>query len=131
MTFKLSRRAFVGAAASLPFLKIPGARAAESGILTFGLSSYPPNLQPWSQSGTAAGTVKLLIHRGLLSYGPNGEYTPELAESWSNENPTTWVFKLRPNARFSDGSKVTSADVKWCIEQIAAEKSTAFFQSEF
>ncbi|MBD2749176.1 peptide ABC transporter substrate-binding protein [Microvirga sp. BT688] len=137
MSINLSRRTFIGAAASigatasLPFLRIPGARAAENGILTFGLSSYPPNLQPWSQSGTAAGTVKLLIHRGLLSYGPKGEYTPELAESWANENPTTWVFKLRPNAKFSNGNKVTSADVKWCIEQIAAEKSTAFFRSEF
>lgn len=131
MTFDLDRRAFVAGAAALPFLRIPSARAAQAGMLTFGLSSYPPNLQPWSQSGTAAGTIKLLIHRGLLSYDAKGDYTPELAESWSNDTPTTWTFKLRSNGRFSDGSKVTSADVKWCIEQIAAEKSTAFFRSEF
>lgn len=131
MTIELSRRSLLGVAASLPFLKIQGARAAENGVLTFGISSYPPNLQPWSQSGTAAGTIKLLIHRGLLSYDAKGDYSPELAESWTSENPTTWVFKLRSNARFSDGSKVTSTDVKWCIEQIAAEKSTAFFRNEF
>lgn len=127
---RISRRAILGGTAALPFLRLSSARAAEPGVLNFGLSSYPPNLQPWSQAGTAAGTVKLLIHRGLLSYDAKGDYTPELAESWGNENPTTWVFKLRNGARFSNGAKVTSADVKWTIEQVAAEKSTAFLRNE-
>jgi peptide/nickel transport system substrate-binding protein len=129
-TRHLSRRALLAATAAVPLLRIPGARAAQPGILNFGLSSYPPNLQPWSQAGTAAGTIKLLIHRGLLSYDTKGNYAPELAASWSNDSPTSWVFKLRPDARFSTGDKVTSADVKWCIEQAAGEKSTAFFRTE-
>lgn len=131
MTAHLSRRGFVGAAAALPFLTASGARAQEPGVLTFALSSFPPNLQPWTQSGTAAGTIKLLVHRGLISYDAKGNYAPMLAESYTNDNPTTWTFKLRPEARFSDGSKVTSEDVKWCVEQIASEKSTAFFRAQF
>lgn len=126
----LRRRAVLAGAAALPLLGRTGARAAQTGVLNVGLSAYPPNLQPWSQAGTAAGTVKLLIHRGLLSYDPNGGYTPELAVSWSNDGSTAWVFKLRADARFSNGEKVTSADVKWCVEQIAGEKSTAYFRSE-
>ncbi len=124
------RRALLGGLAALPFFRLSGARAAEPGVLNFGLSSYPPNLQPWSQAGTAAGTVKLLIHRGLLSYDTKGAYAPELAESWGNENPTTWVFKLRAGALFSNGAKVTSADVKWCVEQVTGEKSTAYLRNE-
>ena len=50
----ISRRAVLAGAAALPFLHIPGARAAAPGTLTFGLSSYPPNIQPWANSGTAA-----------------------------------------------------------------------------
>ncbi|MGK7866139.1 ABC transporter substrate-binding protein [Falsiroseomonas sp. E2-1-a20] len=127
-----SRRGLLAAAAALPFL--PGASPAwaqrSPGVLRFGLSSFPPSLQPWANTGTAAATVKLLIHRGLLSYAPDGKLRGELAESWSNENPTTWVFRLRGNALFHNGEPVTAADVKWNIEQIAGERSTAYYRAE-
>ena len=125
----ISRRAFVASAAALPFLRIAKARARTPGILTFGLSSYPPSIQPWANTGTAAGTVKLMIHRGLLSYDTKGALRPELAETWTRDGSTAWLFKLR-HAVFHNGEAVTSADVKWTLEQVAAEKSTAYFRSE-
>ena len=126
----ISRRMLVGgAAAALPLLRFAGAAARTPGILTFGLSSYPPSIQPWANTGTAAVTVKLMIHRGLLSYDATGNLRAELAESWSNERSTAWTFSLR-RALFHNGDEVTSADVKWTLEQIAAEKSTAYFRSE-
>src|SRR3546814_14407757 len=70
-----------------------------------------------------------MIYRGLLSYGKDGLLRGELAESWAPEGQEAWVFKLR-DATFHNGEKVTSADVKWTIAQIAAEKSTAFFRKE-
>jgi peptide/nickel transport system substrate-binding protein len=39
------------------------------------------------------------------------------------------VFKLR-DAKFQNGEKVTSADVKWTIEQVTSEKSTAYLRSQ-
>jgi len=125
----ISRRAFVAGAAALPFLRIAKVRARTPGILTFGLSSYPPSIQPWANTGTAAGTVKLMIHRGLLSYDTKGALRPELAETWARDGSTAWLFKLR-NAAFHNGEAVTSADVKWTLEQVTAEKSTAYFRSE-
>ena len=129
MSFQVSRRAFVAGAAALPFVRIPGARAATPGVLTFGLSSFPPSIEPFANTGTAAATIKVMIYRGLLSYGKDGMLRGDLAESWAPEGQTAWVFKLR-DATFHNGEKVTSADVKWTIEQIAAEKSTAFFRKE-
>ncbi|CAH2603619.1 Peptide ABC transporter substrate-binding protein [Rhodovastum atsumiense] len=130
MAMSLPRRAVLaGAAATLPFLRVPGARARTPGVLTFGLSSYPPTIQPWANSGTAAGTIKLMIYRGLLSYGPDGNLRAELAESWTHEGDSTWVFKLRP-ATFHNGEKVTSADVKWTLEQVGGAQSTAYFRAE-
>src|SRR5690606_29969801 len=85
--------------------------------------------EPFANTGTAAATVKVMIYRGLLSYGKDGLLRGDLAESWGPEGTTAWVFKLR-DASFHNGEKVTSADVKWTIEQIAAEKSTAFFRKE-
>jgi ABC-type transport system substrate-binding protein len=125
----LSRRSFVAGSAALPFLCIASAAARTPGILVFGLSSYPPSLAPWANAGTAAGTVKLMIHRGLLSYDANGALRGELAEQWMQDGPTAWIFKLR-EAVFHNGDKVESADVKWNIEQISAEKSTAYFRAE-
>jgi peptide/nickel transport system substrate-binding protein len=125
----MSRRAVMAGAASLPFLRAPGARAATPGELTFGLSSFPPSIQPWQNTGTAAATVKLMIYRGLTSYAPDGSLRGELAESWQPIGTQGWEFKLR-DARFQNGEKVTSADVKWTIEQIAAERSTAYFRAE-
>ncbi|MBO1073939.1 peptide ABC transporter substrate-binding protein [Roseomonas marmotae] len=116
-------------AAALPFLRLPGARAATPGVLTFGLSSFPPTIQPWANSGTAAATMKLLMYRGLCSYGEDGALRGELAESWAQDGNTAWVFKLR-DAKFQNGQKVTARDVKWTIEQIADPNSTAFFRAE-
>ncbi len=125
-----SRRAFIAGAAALPFLHVPGARARTAGMLTFGLSSFPPNLQPWANTGTAAGTVKLIMYRGLLSYDAKGALKGELAESWAPEGTDAWVIKLR-EAVFQDGEKVTSEAIKWNLEQVAAEKSTAYLRAEF
>lgn len=127
--FALSRRALLAGGAALPLARLP-AFAASSKILRFGLSSFPPTLQPWTHTGTAALTVKLLLFRGLTGFGPDGEVRPELAESWAQEGATGWRFKLRP-ATFHTGAPVTSADVKWSIEQIAADNSTAFLKNEF
>ncbi len=126
----ITRRGLLGAGAALPFLPREAAAQRQPGVLRFGLSSFPPSLQPWANTGTAAATVKLLIHRGLLSYAPDGALRGELAESWRNESPTVWTFALRPNAVFHNGEPVTAADVKWNIEQIAAERSTAYYRAE-
>ncbi|MCQ4162056.1 ABC transporter substrate-binding protein [Roseomonas sp. GC11] len=132
MASPISRRAMLAGAAGaslLPFLHLPGARAATPGVLTFGLSSYPPTIQPWANSGTAAATIKLLIYRGLVSYAADGSLQPELAESWTREDDRSWVFRLR-QAKFQNGEVVTAADVKWTLEQIAAERSTAYFRAQ-
>ncbi len=45
---------------------------------------------------------------------------PRLATDWSsNDDSTEFTFNLNPDAVFSDGSPVTSADVKWSWERLA------------
>ena len=126
----LSRRALLAASATVPFLGKAGLAQSGAKILRFGLSSYPPSLQPFVHTGTAALTVKLLVYRGLTGFGADGEVRPELAESWKQEGPTRWVFKLRP-ALFQNGKPVTAEDVKWSFAQISAQGSTAHFRTEF
>ena len=47
-----------------------------------------------------------------------GEYRPSLASRWEIPDASTWTFTLRPDAKFHDGSTVTSADVKATLERI-------------
>lgn len=132
----ISRRSLLGAGLAAPVLVSPLFRQSvqaqrAAGIIRYGLSAFPPNLQPWVSTGAAAGTVKLLIHRSLVSYGPDGELRGELAESWSRDAEGAWVFKLRQGCVFQNGDPVTADDVKWSIEQIAGEKSTAYMRAQF
>ena len=128
----LHRRTLLAAGlsgAALPFLHVPG-RAAAEGSLRFGLSSYPPSFQPWAQAGTAAGTITLLTHRGLMSYDARGQLRGELADHWERDGDAGWLFHLR-EAFFHNGAAVTSDDVKWSLEQVVAEKSTAYMRGQF
>jgi ABC-type transport system substrate-binding protein len=127
---RISRRAILAAGLATPFAGRAVHAARQKGLLTFGLSSYPPSLAPWNNTGTAAVTVKLQIFRGLTSYAPNGALRGELAASWAREGDTGWRFTLR-DAEFQNGAKVTADDVKWTLEQVAGEKSTAYLKTEF
>jgi ABC-type transport system substrate-binding protein len=129
MTHLLSRRSLLGAAATFPFLHLAARAERSPDTLTFGLSSYPPTLAPWANSGTAAATIKLLIYRGLLSYDKDGNLRGELAEKWERDGDAGWVFHLR-DATFQNGAPVTADDVKWTIAQVADEKSTAYLKAE-
>lgn len=128
----LSRRALIAAGLSAPLALTARQAFAQraDGILRYGLSAFPPNLQPWVSTGASAGTVKMLIYRSLVSYGPDGNLRGELAESWSHDGGA-WVFKLRQGCIFQNGDPVTADDVKWSIEQIGGEKSTAYMRSQF
>ena len=51
----------------------------------------------------------------------------DLAESWSvSPDRLTYTFKLRPNAFFHDGSRLTSADIKSSYERIARPAQGVF-----
>jgi peptide/nickel transport system substrate-binding protein len=50
------------------------------------------------------------IIQGLVGMDPvTGELVPELALSWTNPEPTKWVFELRQGVTFHDGSPFNAA----------------------
>lgn len=52
------------------------------------------------------------LYEPLVRLDCTGALRPALAESWqSDDGGASWVFTLRPDARFADGSPVTAADV--------------------
>ena len=126
-----TRRRMLATAAALPLVGLPRARAATRvpGHLVMGISGWPATLAQWTNTGTVAQNAKLLIYRGLLGYGPDGQMRGELAERWERTEDGTWVFHLR-EAVFHNGDPVTADDVRYSIEQIAADKSPAYMKGE-
>jgi peptide/nickel transport system substrate-binding protein len=116
--------------ASFATLKSRPAMAASRSMVVYALSSFPPNLNPWNHTGTAAGAVKLMLYRGLFGYNSKGELSGELAESWKLENDKTYVIRLRSNAKFHNGDHVTSQDVKYSLDAIKADGSGAYLQKD-
>jgi len=76
------------------------------------------DLDPY-QAGTAVDEATLIVKRLVFDtlVRPDGQrLKPGLAESWEQPNPTTWVFRLRRDARFHDGTPVRADDVVACLK---------------
>lgn len=57
-------------------------------------------------------TVFRNLYETLVTAEPDGTLRPGLAESWSSlDGDRQWTFRLRPGARFWDGTPVRAADV--------------------
>src|SRR5689334_9418061 len=60
-----------------------------------------------------------LFYVGLVKLKDPGTPIPALAESWTiSDDGTTYTFKLRPDAKFSNGRDLTAEDVKWSFERL-------------
>ncbi len=70
-----------------------------------------------------------LVYEPLLWYDPlHNKFIPALATSWEkSKNGTVWIFHLRKDAYFHDGTPVTAEAVKFSIERtIKLGKGAAF-----
>src|SRR3954463_10744907 len=83
--------------------------AAEPSVVRLSLQTEPGELD--SSRATQVDQFFVLGHvlEGLTRFGKSGEFVPGVAESWKITGETA-VFKLRKNARWSDGRPVTASD---------------------
>lgn len=73
-----------------------------------------------SDSGTLFGFGGL--YNSLIRLKPNSQVVPDLAVSWTvSPDGKRYEFKLPTNAKFHDGYPVTSDDVKYSFEEVAAK----------
>lgn len=85
--------------------------------LTVALPGSLASLYAGTEGGILNYYVAAIAQEGLLGVSPSGELVPALAEKWSQPDDTTWVFDLRADAEFSDGSPVTVEDVIASIDK--------------
>ena len=91
------------------------------GTLTVVLNSPVPHLNNAIRSGTTTGYPATKIFASPLRLGMNYEYEPYLAESWEfSDDKKSLTLHLR-DAKFHDGTPVTSKDVAFSIMTIKAK----------
>mgnify|MGYP005833082731 FL=1 len=72
------------------------------------------------------------IFNGLVSLNQDMEVTPELAESWEvSEDGLTYIFRLRENIKFQDGTPITARDFKYSIERATDPKTGSRVASSY
>jgi oligopeptide transport system substrate-binding protein len=93
--------AFAGlaAAATVP----AGVKLHETQELVRNNGSEPETLDAALATGVPANNVIREMFEGLCAADNNGKIVPGVAESWKQVDPQTWVFKLRKNAKWSNG----------------------------
>ncbi len=88
-----------------------GARADRSSLILL-IESSPVNLDPRFATDGQSQHLDGLIFSSLVARDDQMNLRGDLAQSWDTPDPLTYVFHLRPDVRFHDGSTVTAADVK-------------------
>src|SRR5438874_8312933 len=88
----------------------PRVGGPSGGTLRIGIDVDAGTLDPRLANDTTARRVIEQVYDGLIELDPQLRPQPALAESWTQASPTVWVFKLRKNVRFHDGTPLTAAD---------------------
>lgn len=96
----------------------------KGGTITFADSSTPDSFDPGNTYYAWVWDFSRLYSQALTTYkscpGKCGEQlVPRLATNLGQvgDNGLTWTFHIRPNVKFSDGTPVTSQDVKYAVER--------------
>jgi len=74
-----------------------------------------------------ANNVDGMLLETLEQFGPKGQLEPDLATSWQQTSPVTYVYHLRHDAKFWDGKPVTAADVAYSLNYDRAAGSQVAF----
>ncbi|MDA1183246.1 MAG: extracellular solute-binding protein [Acidobacteria bacterium] len=94
---------------------VKGGTLRQAGMTDFPttLRYYGPNVTAWNQM------LQGMVYETLLSLHPTTlDWIPALATHWQiSDDKQTFRFRIDPNARFSDGTPVTSEDVvaSWAL----------------
>ena len=97
------------------------------GYLRVALRASQMVLDPASLSSISRVEVMSNIFEGLVQFGERAEIRPAIAERWElSSDGCAYTFHLRETARFHNGRRVRSEDVRYSFErQIRQNKSLA------
>lgn len=98
------------------------------GTLTVGLGSDTPIIDPSLTAYSVAAVVARNVVDSLVGQAEDNSFTPWLAESWEiKNNNREYVFHLRKDVTFSDGTPLNAEAVKYNFDRILDPKTISHY----
>ncbi len=107
------KRLFIAAALSAALISA-GVMATP---LRWASAGDPLTMDPHSQNEGLTNSMNGQVYEKLLRRDKKLQLVPSLATEWKQTDALTYVFKLRPNVKFHDGSVMTADDVVFSVER--------------
>jgi len=129
----IDRRAFIAQASALGasalaignVLDVTAANASqdeEGGVFIDTIDGDPPTLNYAITAGATDGAVASKIQEGLVWTDRDYNIHPLLAKSWEiTDDGLQYTFHLQEGVLFHDGTPMTSADVKYTMEEVVKQ----------
>jgi oligopeptide transport system substrate-binding protein len=96
-----------------------GTELAERQVLRRGNQAEPQSLDPHKSEGVPSSNIQRDLFEGLVSNAPDGSLVPGAAQSWQISNDgRVYTFRLRADARWSNGDPVTAQDFVFSFRRI-------------
>ncbi|WP_224703811.1 ABC transporter substrate-binding protein [Devosia aquimaris] len=121
-----------GLALATALTAVSTALPAQAASLRMAWSQDATGLDPHKQTAFSSLRLLELIYEPLVRLDAELNVVPAIATSWEfAPDAKTLTFSLDPNAKFSNGAQVTSADVKASFERLLNEETAAAARSNF
>lgn len=94
-------------------------------VLKINLTAEPPTFDPAQAQDSQTNTVLKMMYEGLVRMDSEGKEIPGVAESWEiSEDGLVYVFKLREDAKWSNGDAVTANDFVFAWKRVLDPATT-------
>jgi ABC-type oligopeptide transport system, periplasmic component len=102
---------------------VQGNKAEKSkNYIVYDLGKAPEDLIMLKNYNIRQQDLLVNLFEGLVSTDEKGKINPGLAESWSlSKDETCYTFKIRENAKWSDGSDITAEDFATFFSEILSK----------
>ena len=106
----------------------PVAARGESSVVYRGNGGDPGSLDPALAEDIHAFNILQDLYEGLITISADGSLVPGVAESWSvSADGLTYTFRLRRDALWSNGARVTAEDFVRGFRRVSSSSSTSAY----
>lgn len=121
----------LGLSANVFAAKVPeGTTLAEKQDITINNGAEPSSFDPHKIEGVPESQVAYQLFEGLVTKDSDGNLQPGVAESWeSTPDYKMWTFKLRKDAKWSNGEPVTAHDFVFSWQRLVSPLTASPYSS--
>lgn len=106
-----------------------GVQLAEKQDLVRNNGSEPQSLDPHKVEGVPEANIIRDLMEGITLESPDGSVLPGSATSWENKDFKVWTFKIREDAKWSNGDPVTAQDFVYSWRRLADPNTASPYAS--